>query len=239
MSPPLFLVVYNISMKKWSTQKKLTAGISAGVVGAGAVGSSIVVVKELSNMKKTPEEVRMQMESILNDMYSLSTAFNDYDLDPETMSAGKREMYDILLENVQKVFLYEFESNKNSYHFLDVKSFNEENRERFENNNQEYFELKLSQEENYYNQQITAIKRFSIELENDFSIDETMNRVEYGNTSYRSFRVKVKNMEVVAKTDSGSEILFSYVKYQGGTSQVSGFVEFDIYVLNDLSFIWF
>ena len=170
-------------------------------------------------------------------MYSLSTAFNDYDLDPETMSAGKREMYDILLENVQKVFLYEFESNKNSYHFLDVKSFNEENRERFENNNQEYFELKLSQEENYYNQQITDIKRFSIELENDFSIDETMNRVEYGNTSYRSFRVKVKNMEVVAKTDSGSEILFSYVKYQGGTSQVSGFVEFDIYVLNDLSFM--
>ena len=42
----------------------------------------------------------------------------------------------------------------------------------FENNNQEYFELKLSQEENYYNQQITDIKRFSIELENDFSIDE-------------------------------------------------------------------
>ena len=48
------MIVYNISMKKWSTQKKLTAGISAGVVGAGAVGSSIVVVKELSNYEKNP-----------------------------------------------------------------------------------------------------------------------------------------------------------------------------------------
>ena len=175
----------------------------------------------------------MQMTSILNSMYSLSTAFNDYDLDPETMSVGESEIYNILLENVQTVFSYEYKVNRE--HSLDVKSLNEENRERFENNNQEYFEIKLSQEENYYNQQIAAIKRFSIELENDFSIDETMNRVEYGNTSYRSFRVKVKNMEVVAKTDSGSEVLFSYVKYQGGTSQASGFVEFDIYVLNDLS----
>ena len=67
-----------------------------------------------------------------------------------------------LLKNVQKVFLYEFEKHVNSEHFLDVKSLNEETREQFENNNQEYFELKLSQEENYANQQITAIKRFSI-----------------------------------------------------------------------------
>ena len=201
----------------------------------GAIGSAVVAVTNFSNMKKSPEEIRAQMESILNDMYSLSTAFNDYDLDPKTMSAGESEMYDILLENVQEVFLLEL--NRNSYHSLDVKSINEETRETFERHNQEYFELKLSQEENYYDQQITAIKRFSIELENDFSIDETVKRVESGNTSYRSFRVKINKMEVVAETGSGKEIVFSYVKYQDGTTKGSGFIEFDIYVINDLSFV--
>ena len=223
-------------MKKWSTKKKLTAGIGAGVVGVGAVGSAVVAVTTFSNMKKSPEEVRAQMESILNDMYSLSTAFNDYDLEPETMSDRESRMYDILLQSVQRKFLHEFENNGNRYHSFDVEGNNEKYREIFESNNQEYFDLKLSQEENYYDQQITAIKRFSIELENDFSIDETMRRVEYGNTSYRSFRIEVKTLEVVAETDSGGEIVFSYVKYQGGRGNMSEFLEFDIYVLNDFSF---
>ena len=43
------------------------------------------------------------MESILNDMYSLSTAFNDYDLEP-AMSDRESKMYDILLQSVTWVW---------------------------------------------------------------------------------------------------------------------------------------